>query len=326
MSDIVLSPPDRPTPAAVRLISRYGSELSLSGLGIIESFLPDAGDASIVALAILRTCLPDWIGDEGLRRPSELTRGATIKGTATSLGHPFSTVHRLISKLRERGLIESVGDTVAISRDAACAPAVLAFLAEAHDVFLRFVGELRDADQLDFNLHVASREPTMLAIVSTALDCFLMPFEMFHGQFGDWTSKKLWLVLTTLCVRHITTDPVLNARYAYASTPNSERRPVPSATLCELAGTSTATGWRHCKAMEKAGVITRTEQGWLICTQELLDARTEAAVQGAVAFYRRRIEELMAKGLDPANLAYLDGSPPLVPYDPQPASSQPPAG
>lgn len=319
MTEHQFLPLDRPVPTAARLISRHSSELSLSGLAIIERFLPEAGDAGTVALAILRTCLPDWIGQEGLRRPAALNRGATIKGTATSLGHPFSTVHRLVGRLRERGLIEAVGDTVAITKDEAWATAVLAFLKQAHDVFLRFAGELHDAEQLDLSLHVCTREPTILAIVSTALDCFLMPFEMFSGRFGDWTSKKLWLVLSTLCVRHVTIDPVLNARYAYTSTPDHERRPVPSAVLCALAGTSTTTGWRHCKAMAKAGIITEARQGWVLCTQELLDARTEAAVQGAVAFYRRRIEELMVKGFDPANPGYIQGCPPLVAYDPLPA-------
>ena len=280
--------------------------------------MPNMGDAGIMALSILRTCLRDWVGPNGPRRPRTLKTSASIQATGASLNHPYATAHRLVGKLIDTGFLVRVGDAIAVTRDPKWAPAIITYLEDAHDVMLRFVSELDAAGQLDHDLIVASRKPEMLAIISTAIDTFLVPFEMFASQIGDWTSKRIWAVLSALCTRHITIDPVLNQRYAYTSTPNSERRPVPSAVLCALSGTSTATGWRHCNAMAKAGFLTKDARGWMICTQELLEARMEAAVQGAVAFYRRRIEELMVKGLDPARLDYIHGRPPLVEYTPLP--------
>lgn len=292
--------------------------MSLSALEVIERFLPKHLDAAIIAMVILRTCLRDWAGEEGLRRPETLTKSASIRGTATSLGHPYGTVHRLVGKLRALGLIVQVGDGVAISCDDEWAPAVLRFLEDANDVFLRFVEELRDADQIDLSLTVTTRQPPVAAVIATALDLFLMPFEVFRGRVGDWTSLILWVAVSTLTVRHVTVDPDLNARYAYKSTPNSERRPVPSADLCRVTATSVATAWRHCNAMAAAGTVTKSDQGWTMCTQELLEARIEAAVQGAVVFYVRRIEELMVLGFDPTTPRYYRGRPPLVNYDPLP--------
>lgn len=310
-----------PRPLAVRLISRHASEMGLSALAVVERFLPSLGDAAIVALVILRTCLRDWIGKEGLCRPDTLTIGASINAAATSLGHPYATVHRLVGKLRALGLVVQMDNGFAISRDDQWAPAVLRFLEEANDVFLRFVEELRDADQIDVSLYAASRRPPVLELTGTTLDVFLMPFEVYRGRMGDWTSTNLWVAISTFTIRHVTIDPELNARYAYQSTPNSERRPVPSADLCRVTTTSAATAWRHCNAMEAAGRVTKADQGWLICTQELLEARMEAAVQGAVAFYVRRIEELMAGGFNPAAIRFVHGRPPLVPYTSQPPSN-----
>ena len=236
---------DQPRRIAVRLISRHSSETALSALAVIERFLPRGGDAAIIAMAILRTCLRDWIWDQGPRRPDRLTIIASINGTATSLGHPYPTVHRLVGKLRALGLVVPSGDGVAISHDDRWALMVLRFLEDASDVLLRFVEEVRDADQINLSLYMPARRPPALAIRATALDMFLMPAEMFCGRNGDWTSMKIWGAITSLTVRHVTIDPVLSASCTYRSTPDSERRPVASADLRRVKALSSVTAWRH---------------------------------------------------------------------------------
>ncbi len=180
--------------------------MSLSVLAAIEPFLPGASDAGIIALVVLRQCLTDWICEDS--PPARLTSSLTINAAATSLDHPYATTHRLVGKFKARGVIVKVGTGIVISRAAEQAPAVIRFLAECHDIFLRFAEELHDAGQLDPAVRVVSREPQRVMMIRIALDIILMPFEVFRDRVGDWTSMKLWIAISTLTVRHVTDDPV----------------------------------------------------------------------------------------------------------------------
>lgn len=134
---------------------------------------------------------------------------------------------------------------------------------------MRMVDDLAVAQQLDAGAYIASRVPPLLAILRTALDVHLMPFEQYSGQIGDYADHKLWIGISTLTVRHVTVDPVLSARYAVTSTPDSERRAVPAAALSTMFGISATTVWRRCKALAAAGRIARHDDGWLIRKDQL---------------------------------------------------------
>lgn len=298
---------------AVRLISRHASEMSLLAIGALERFLPGSGEAAIVALIILRICLPDWTNDDQAAPPATLHQSTSIHAVAVSLGWPYATVHRLVLRLIKRGVLVRVAKGVAFDNTGTAA-ATVAFLHDASDIMMDLVENLHAGKQLDAAVYVANRRPPLQAILRTALDIHLMPFEQYRGQVGDYANHKLWIGISTLTVRHVTTDPKLSARYAVVSTPDSERRSVPTAALCAMFGISGTTAWRRCKALEAAGRITYRDDGWMIRKDQLRKADMEASVVGAVQFYLRRIGHLMTLGLNPAALHYYNGRPPLLPY------------
>ncbi len=96
---------------------------------------------------------------------------------------------------------------------------------------------------------------------------------------------------------------------------------MPIATLCEVTATNVTTAARHCNAMAERGAVTKDGRGWMLRVEALLETNTEASVQEAVAYYLRRIREMMVLGFDPATPGWLGERPPLVSYQPLPAIS-----
>lgn len=273
-----------------------------------------AGDDAIIALLVLRICLPDWMPDDELIKPPSFTRFASTLSLATSMGRSYATVHRLVTNLIDEGLLVRTGKGVAFSRDGDSVARAITFLEDSHDLLLRFAANLDEAGALKSILKTNTPRGTHLsrAITETALDIMLMPYEVFRDQIGNWTAKKLWLALTTMTTRHITEDRDLNRLYAVRSTPNEDRRAVSRHTLAKLTFIPPSSAWRHLKAMESKGVISRRGDGWTLLTEHLLDNEMELAVQAGAAFYMRHLEELIGNGLIPGHERYAIQKPALI--------------
>lgn len=293
----------------VRQLSRFSSELHLSGIDAAARLAPGSGDDAIVALVALRTCLPDWMARGRPSCPPVLRLGTTLHALARTLDRPVGSIQGYVARLVRDGLIDRGVPGLFVPPSAAAR--VVPFLEEVHDLLLRLARDVHGAGVLFARRGCAAVHPAQ-AVIGTGPDMLLMPFETFRGQLGDWTAKKLWIAASTLAVRRITCDPELSRRFAVASTPDAERRAVPAARLRAVTRTSTATAWRRLKAMEAAGVMAQRDGGWLVRSDQLLEAEMEASVRASVDYYLRRLNELVAAGLDAADPRYLRGQPPLV--------------
>ena len=296
---------------AVRLISRSTGEMALSGWEALTRFLP-ASDEAVIALAMMRVCLSDWVQDGRIQPKDGLTVGCSINSLAVSLNRSYATTHNLVTRLKKRGVVVRVDDKVALANDDTWRPLVTRFLMDGHDIMMRFTEDMHRWNQLDERKHVPHRALPLEAILTTMLDILLAPFEQFNSMFGDWTAKIVWLIITTMTVRHITSDAELSALYAVNSTPDVERRAIPAAAIAEVSCFKYMTVWRRCKGLEEGGYISRDARGWLVRLDQLKDERMEATVQAAMRYHIRRIEALMAVGLDPTRIAYMGERPPLV--------------
>ena len=294
---------------AIRALSRLGGEFHLSGIAALVRLLPDAGDEDILALVILRVCLPDWVVGNCIAPPVAIAHGTTLRSLARSLDRSTGTMHGLVQRLIDRGIV-CRGDA-GLHIAPAAAERVIAYLRELHDIVLRFAADAGATGALT-TPHGHPRLCPVLPILAVGLDMMLVPFETFRHQIGDWTAKKLWIAISTLTVRHITVDPALSACFATVSTPDGERRAVPAALLRDITGTSVPTAWRRLKALEAAGVAARRDGGWLIGSGQLREPVVEAAVRAGVDYYLRRLNELVAVGLMPDCPPYRHGRPPLI--------------
>jgi DNA-binding MarR family transcriptional regulator len=297
---------------AIRRLSRLAGELHLSGVAALARLLPGAGDEGVVALVLLRVCLADWTPADRIGTPAAITQGTTLRSLTRSLDRSPGTMHGLVQRLVARDFVERGPGRLHVSP--AAAARVVAYLEEVHDLILRFAEDMRAAGAPAADGR-GGRACPMRMVLAVGLDMMLIPFETFRGEVGDWTAKKLWIALSTLAVRHITTDPVLSARHAVASTPDSERRAVPATLLRSVTGLSTPTAWRRLKALEAAGLAAQRDGGWIIRSHQLLEPAVEASVRTSLDYYLRRLNELVAAGLDAGRPPYLTGRPPLVTGD-----------
>lgn len=305
---------DPPPALPFRLISRISNEMHLSGMILVGQALPYNFDRSIVILVLMRVCQPDWTGTGTLRRPARLTRFASANSIATSLGRSPETIRRHVHALVDSGVCMRGDEGVALSPDQTVSPDLLRLYADYHDLMVGFAADLA-AWAPSPAAPRASTDTPLPAIVATALDIALIPFERFGHLLTDWTSLRVWGCIGALNVRHIMLDPVLTQRYAVASTPNGLRRPVSLRTVERTLDIPYATAWRHCRVLEAQDVLSQLEDGWLVRVEQLRDAAMEAAVVATVHYYLRRIAALVGHGFDPAraDLAYLHGRVPLAP-------------
>ena len=297
-----------------RRISRHSNEMHLSGMILVDAAMPQDFDRSIVLLVVMRVCAPDWTEGGVLRRPERPGRFTSANGIASSLGRSPETIRRHVHALVDHGICVRGTGGIALNPDPAVMPDLLRLYAAYHDLLIGFIADIAAIDLL--------APPTLdpdhgllAAIVQTTLDIALIPFEQFGHLFADWTSMRVWSCIGALNVRHIMLDPILSERYAVASTPDGLRRPVSLRAVERTLGIPYATAWRHCRLLEARGLVSQTEEGWLVRVAQLRDDAMEESVVAAVHYYLRRIVMLVGLGFDPARAAarYVTGPVTLAP-------------
>lgn len=290
----------------VRHISRLAGEMHLSGIDALTRLSPCADEDGVVALVVLRVCLPDWIASGRPAVPPELRLATTLRALSRSLAWPISTTHKIVKRLIGRGVLARGANGLFVPRTAT--DLVIGYLEQVHDLLLRFAEDVHRSGALHARARSRAVHP-IGAVLAVGMDIMLVPFETFRDQLGDWTAKKIWIAASTLTVRHVTSDSELSARFAVASTPDDERRAVSAAHLRGASRTSLSTTWRRLKAMEAKGVMAQRDGGWLVRSEQLLDPDVEASVRAGVDYYLRRLNELVAAGLDLTSPPYLHARP-----------------
>lgn len=295
----------------VRKLSRLGNEIHLTAAMEAVRSWPGHHQWGTVFVLLLRGCVDDWVEGDRFRAPAAVTRSASIRSVAASLHRPFTTIHRHALGMLARGALVDVGGRIAVSPDPAFAPTVIRAMTLAHDSFVRLAEDLSRGG-MAFPAPTRGAAPdlrrrTLLA----ALDVWLIPFEYAPEPVADWTSKLVWIVIVIANVRHVTVDPDLSERYAVAPTPDDVRRPIPIAAIIALTGLSYGTAYRHCQALAALNVVRYERGGWLLVSSQLEDEKVDQGVHALLAYFRKRIGDLIAYGFDPARAGdfYIDARP-----------------
>jgi hypothetical protein len=295
-----------------RQIARLAHELHFNGLRNLNQISPRRYDRGAVLMLIARCCLLDWTRGETLGPPVEPTIFASINSLAASLGRPYETVRSHAHALVEEGMSISDPKGVALSAAPDAARRIVDYLAATHDVFLRFSEDI--SRWIDLPVRAGVRRPGSAVVLKPALDVQLAPFEMLRTAFADRTAQMVWAFVAGGCVRHITVDPVLSARYAEDLPPDEERRPVTLAALEAIAGLPYSTIWRHVRRLEAENLLIRKDKGWIAGAEILQAPGVEQVTRAAATYYCRRVAELAYAGFDvrSAEGAYLRERPALA--------------
>lgn len=285
----------------IRRLSRLGNEgLLSSSLAVIE-LGRGRYEWGVVALLLLSRCAGDWVSRGCIRRPARIMHSLSIRAIAQSLDAPYASVHRYVMALQEQGLIVEAGKGVAISNDPAAAPAIVTFLTGAHDRFVRLIEDI--GLELDTgNPGVERQRGLIAATLAAALDIWLVPYEIAREPVLDWTSKLVWIVIIVANVRHVTTDADLSRTYAFKPTPDDLRAPIGVRTIMAVTGLSYGTTFRHCQKLAEQDVIRYERGGWLLVSRQLDDYDVDSGVRALLAYYAKRISELVALGLSVENI------------------------
>ncbi len=271
-------------------------------------------DLGVVALLVLSRCVDDWLSDDRIARPVRLTRSISIRAIARSLEAPHATIQRHVHKLRADGLIVDVGSGYAIGNDPAHAAIVIDFLKAAHDSLIRLADDFRT--KVRFDRTTRARDPGLLAAtIAAALDIWLIPFELARTPVTDWTGKLVWIAIAVGNVRHVTTDAALSRLYSDVPTPDELRRPLDARTIALVTRLGYGTVYRHCQKLARASVITYDRGGWLVAARQFEQGKVDRGVRALLGYYCKRINELVALGLDPGHAAgyYQQARPDYVP-------------
>ena len=305
-----------PTPLPHLRLSRWTGEIYLAMGQSVARHLTIRHDPGVVVLLLARLSAPDWSAQGRIARPPAATRVGSINALARSLGRPFETVRRHVHALARDGLVSIDPRGVSISTAAAAAPRVIAFYTEAHDLLIRLVEEFDAIGGVLPAPRAAPARPLVPAVLATALDIALLPFETWRDTLGGWRAMTIWGAIAAANVRHITVDPALSARFAHDYVADAERVPAVLAVIARTLGLPYATAWRHAAALEQRGLVRQVEGGWLV--GEAQYRRPSIARDGGIttAYGLRRVTELVAAGLNPADTAalYLGDRPSLVAF------------
>jgi DNA-binding transcriptional regulator YhcF (GntR family) len=298
----------------IRKLSRLGNEMHLSAVRAVHDLADGQHDWGIVALLLMSRCVPDWIVGNEFRRPVSLTHAVSLRAMAHSFRIPYASAHRHMVGLRQRGWVMDTGDGFAISNDDQHADRMIAFLTTAHDCLIRLIEDL--SPHCVFPPAQHSPTPDLFrSIVATALDIWLIPFEVAREPVTNWTSKLVAIAIAIANVRHITVDAVASERYAWTPTRDALRRPITARSIAALTGLTYGTTYRHCQALAQRDVIEYDRGGWLIASRQLHHASMDHGVKAILSYYNKRIGELAALGLDVSQVQrlYVAGRPPYVP-------------
>ncbi|WP_162242957.1 hypothetical protein, partial [Sphingomonas sp. Leaf412] len=189
------------------------------------------------------------------------------------------------------------------------------FYTASHDLLIRLVEDFAALSLLP-RPRGAPGAPPLSAILGTALDIDLLPFETLRGTLGDWTSMALWSAICVVNTRHITWDSAAAAQFGIDYVTDELRAPASLAMVARTLAIPYATAWRHAVELERRGLMARQDRGWVVATRHFL---TPGIAEGGAAgahYALRRIGDLVAMGLDPAAAAdlYLKGRPPVATF------------
>lgn len=280
----------------IRRLSRLGNEALLSSTLAVVELGRGRYEWGVVALLLLSRCAADWVDGEVIERPVHLRHSLSIRSISQSLAAPYASIHRYVTAMQEQGLVIATGQGFALDNDAAAAPAIIAFLTGAHDRFIRLVEDL--APDLNVGHPEGDPRPVLLAAtIAAALDIALVPYEIAREPITDWTSKLVWIVIFVANVRHITTDDALSRAYEVEPTPDDLRMPINARRIAAITGLSYGATFRHCQKLAGRDVIKYERGGWLLVSRQLLDGDVDAGVRALLAYYAKRIAELVAMGL-----------------------------
>ncbi len=201
--------------------------------------------------------------------------------------------------LIRHGLVVDAENGVAVSNDPAIEPLILALVMVAYQSMIRLAEDLHPDMAFGSPDHVPVSD-LPLRIMTTGIDLWLVPHEYAAEPVADWTSKLVWIVIVVANVRHITTDPALSERYAVAPTPDDLRRPITVRQIGRITGLSYGTVYRHCQSLAEKDVIEYDRGGWLLVSRQLKHRSVDQGVKALLAYFRKRIEELVSFGFDPA--------------------------
>ncbi len=263
-------------------------------------------------MLIARCCLLDWVHGEVLKSPARPTIFASVNSLAASLGRSYETVRGQVQALIEEGLCVTDPRGVTLSAAPDASPRIIDFFAATHDVFLRFSRDI--ARWVDLPVRTGGDGARLARVLKPALDVQLAPFEILRTVFADWTTQMVFAVVAGACVRHITINPVLSAKYADDLPPDEVRRPVTVATLQTVTGLPYSTLSRHVRRLQADDRLVRKDKGWIVGADYLQAPGIQQGTRAAAAFYCRRVSEALS-GLEGSGETYLRARPALVSLD-----------
>lgn len=301
----------------VRLISRIATEMLLGCLVATRRthFRAFSGGATydrvILYLALLRHA------DCPLRGARTTPRAISIAGMAASLGQPFETLRRHVSRLESHGLVERGPNGIAIPAAHSQGQAATVIAVHFHDAMVAMVADL---EKLGVPMPVSRlampRRPA--DTFHAALDLSLYSAEMIRPVYGTSLTAMVINAIITANVRALAYDPVLAVQYGAIDTipPDHLRHPVTVASVARTLALPQSTVAREVKRLVQKDLVQSTEKG-MIVGQVALARHNLTDSNRAATFHALRLVRRMRNGgfdfADPS-ANYINGRPPLASF------------
>lgn len=237
-------------------------------------------DRAILLLALCRGAFRD----KTLSAPS-------LNGIAISLHRPPESIRRAALGLVHLGLCVKSGRGVRLSSDFVDQPEIR-LLRSA--VLCHFFQMLDRFETTGFALPGGIRAVQEDACLVAALDIYLSVFELTESRISEPMVLHVLGAITVGNAARILDDPVLAQRYGRADTvpPVELRVPVSLRSIAATTGFPYSTLWRHAVALEKAGLICKTEGGYLLGDIFMVAPQTSERSVEKIKYVRRVLHDL----------------------------------
>lgn len=301
--------------APIRQLSRLRSELSLMSNRLGVDLLPNERARLIEVGVVARTCLPDWVRGDDLRRPDSVGRVITIRQIALSRGAPRETIRRSVNRLIELGILAATPAGVALAATSTGEAFVRRYLLSVHDMLLRLVEDLAATSDIDLPVAPVATF-TVGDVIARGLDSLLAPIDTFTMPTLSTVAFFLWAALSSVAVRRVTYDRALSRRFALEVPTDAHRRSVSLNRLAAALSLPYATAWRAAQQLLDERLVTRLPDDRLIITAaDMNDDRVRDIGVAPSALVLRKVRELALLGLDSARAGglYRIGRPEIVP-------------
>jgi DNA-binding IclR family transcriptional regulator len=301
----------------LRQLTRLRAEMAIAAAQLTATLFPEQPMLGIEFGIVARVCLPDWVDGRAIRRPAAPERSIAVRQIALSLGTAPETTRRHVNMLAERGILDASSQGVALAVTAANEVLVQRYYTYVHDLFLSLVEGIGETCDLD--LPVGDGGGVGVAdVIERTLDVLLLPIDSSRLMAGNPQTLLLWAALTVIAVRRVTFDPVLARRYADAIPPDSVRYGISLRRLAAAIAVPYATAWRHLKALDQRGLVSRLDGDlWTVLRANLLDEGVSEISTRPSLHVLRKVRELTQLGLDPAAVEalYLEQRPAPAAFD-----------